>query len=264
MVIIKTESQLKQMFKLIKDANTRLLIINGSGGTGKTTIAETELPTAMHIKGHLTPLKLYIDIFNKKPSYLIVDDVDELFKSKIMTSLLKQLTDSGIEKTLSYASTHAKLNGLPDSFDVSFIKGIVIITNQNIEDTSIATLKALMTRALTVKYEPLMSDVEAIAKKFCKPETIKFFNDYLISTNSLRKFKLLDNLQRTGFNLFEQVDEFDSMLSPTEKSIVYLLSTHSLKEAKKKFNEDNVFTTLMTRIKAKRKEYDEKKKNKVI
>jgi len=265
MVIIKHEEKLKEMFKLVKTGNIRLLIVNGSGGAGKTTTAENELPVAMVIKGHLTPLKLYIDLFNQKPTYLIIDDVDELFKSKIMTSLLKQLTDTGINKTLSYASTHAKLNGIPRSFDASFIKGIVIITNDDLDKTSISTLKALMTRGLTVTYEPCLKEVGRIASTFAKKETLKYFHDFLITSNSLRDYKLIDNLLKANINVFEQLGTFSSLLSPNEQLITWLLQTHTRKESVKLSGLGvDVFNTLLSRCKAKKEDFLNKVREEVL
>jgi len=97
------------------------LLLTGDVGIGKTYILEDYLKgdECILINSHVTPLSLFITLYQHKSSesYIIIDDVLELFKNKETSGLLLSATQTGkLNRTLTYNSTTDKLGEVPSSF----------------------------------------------------------------------------------------------------------------------------------------------------
>lgn len=257
---VKTYTDLEKYVSLLKCPGINLLIVSGRAGTGKTTILNKALQNALILKGHLTPMELYINIYKEKPEFVIIDDVDQLFRSNIMTSLLKQLTDTGVEKTLSYSSSQVVRQGLPREYDISFIKGVAIITNRNMSETTAVHLKAIMNRAIAIDFNPCMLEINNVAKSFVSKQTLNFARDFCLVEVSLRSYTILNAfILNDTMNPLDYIGDIKTTYSDQELRVASLLfQTSNPKEARQLFDNGRNFDVLYSRVKNKRIEYDTK------
>lgn len=111
------------------------LIINGPAGVGKTHAVETFLRQYAQgrykvVKGHMTPLSLYGNLFfHRDPnSILVLDDIDSVFKKIEGVNLLKAAMDTSSVRRINWESSNAlKGVGIPDSFE--FKGNVILISN---------------------------------------------------------------------------------------------------------------------------------------
>jgi len=95
------------------------LLVSGPVGIGKTYSVEQALKNEEYvlINSHVTPLKLYINLYETRNSYLVIDDVLDLFKNKDTNGLLIAATQTGNHpRTLTWHTTSKQLEDIPPSF----------------------------------------------------------------------------------------------------------------------------------------------------
>ena len=122
---------------------SRSLIISGSAGIGKTYSLETKLKRAeesgtidsyKHIKGRLSPLQLYIQLWeNRAPGQvLLLDDVN-VWNDESSVDILKAALDSSDVREVSWMSTlkYLEENEIPNQFE--YEGTIVFISNINFD-----------------------------------------------------------------------------------------------------------------------------------
>jgi hypothetical protein len=136
------------------------LIINGPAGVGKTHAVETFLSQYAKsrykvVKGHMTPLSLYGNLFfHRDPnSILVLDDIDSVFKKIEGVNLLKAAMDTGSVRRINWESSSAlKGVGIPESFE--FQGKVILISNigfSTLRKSSInAHLDALKDRSFNI------------------------------------------------------------------------------------------------------------------
>ena len=137
----------------------RSMIVAGSAGTGKTYEVmkallneEKEDPTFYHktIKGTISPIALYIQLYEARDGVLILDDSDEAFSDQESLQLLKAATESNKTRLVSDTKLSRALeeNGIPQSF--VFNGCVVVLTNTNLEgarQSKAPHYEAIMSRA---------------------------------------------------------------------------------------------------------------------
>lgn len=133
--------------KVLSEAATkgkiRSMIVSGSPGTGKThevmaAIGREEARNPMFyssvIKGTISPVALYIELFNARDGILVLDDSDSAFEDNEALQLLKAATESNANRHISYRKMSSVLEnaGIPNSF---IFKGcVIVLTNTDLED----------------------------------------------------------------------------------------------------------------------------------
>jgi hypothetical protein len=121
--------------KQIAGGTIHSLIVNGPAGVGKTHSVESFLSQYAKgrykvVKGHMTPLSLYGNLFfHRDPNnILVLDDIDSVFKKIEGVNLLKAAMDTGSVRRINWESTTAlKGIGIPDSFE--FKGKVILISN---------------------------------------------------------------------------------------------------------------------------------------
>ena len=121
--------------KELSNGQIHNLIINGPAGVGKTHAVETFLNQYAKgsykvVKGHMTPLSLYGNLFfHRDPnSILVLDDIDSVFKKIEGVNLLKAAMDTSCVRRINWESSSAlKGVGIPDSFE--FKGKVILISN---------------------------------------------------------------------------------------------------------------------------------------
>ncbi|MGL4353098.1 MAG: hypothetical protein ACRCTP_04075 [Aeromonas popoffii] len=125
--------------------NVRGLVVSGAPGVGKTFTFERELKAASeagemgnfcHIKGKLTPLYLFQQLFQNcnEGDVILLDDCDDVFADEVSLNLLKGALDTSDARRITYGSSAKWLedNGIPNTFE--FKGSIAFITNYNFDE----------------------------------------------------------------------------------------------------------------------------------
>lgn len=121
----------------------RSMIVSGSPGTGKTfeVVKAVKARKAKdntfyfhHIKGTISPVALYIELYHARDGVLILDDTDEAFTDNESLQLLKAATESNKERSIAYRKLSMALEseGIPSEFN--FNGCVIILTNTNLEE----------------------------------------------------------------------------------------------------------------------------------
>ncbi len=118
-------ASVESYIKELSQGRLHNLIINGPAGVGKTHAVETFLSQYAKgrykvVKGHMTPLSLYGNLFfHRDPnSILVLDDIDSVFKKIEGVNLLKAAMDTSSVRRINWESSNA-LKGvrIPDNFE---------------------------------------------------------------------------------------------------------------------------------------------------
>lgn len=125
------------------DGHIRALIISGAPGISKTYTLENKLDAALksstiskftHLKGRVTPLQLFIKLFehSNDREVLLLDDVD-VFSDSDSLDILKGALDTGEKREITWASTlkYLEEKGIPQTFQ--FDGSICFITNKDFD-----------------------------------------------------------------------------------------------------------------------------------
>lgn len=123
----------------------RSMIVSGSAGTGKTYEVIKALKSRFsndrsfyyhQIKGTISPIALYIELYRARNGVLVIDDADEAFTDSESLQILKAATESTKSRTVSYRKLSMALEaeGIPQEFE--FEGCVVILTNTNLEESS--------------------------------------------------------------------------------------------------------------------------------
>lgn len=131
----KRYNSVEAFIKQIATGSIHNLIVNGPAGVGKTHSVESYLGQYAKgrykvVKGHMTPLSLYGNLFfHRDPnSILVLDDIDSVFKKIEGVNLLKAAMDTGSVRRINWeSSTALKGIGIPDSFE--FKGKVILISN---------------------------------------------------------------------------------------------------------------------------------------
>jgi hypothetical protein len=127
------------------DRAVRALLVSGTAGTGKTYEVETAMRrkrTAdprffyQHVKGSISPIRLYIELFHARDGVLILDDSDNAFNEPEAMQILKAATESSKRRLVSWMKMSRALEefGIPNEFE--FNGCVVILTNTDLEEGS--------------------------------------------------------------------------------------------------------------------------------
>jgi hypothetical protein len=121
----------------------RAMIASGSPGTGKTYEVLKAMTNRMnehrsfyyhHIKGTISPIALYIELYRARNGVLILDDSDECFMDPESIQLIKAATESNKERKICYRKLSIALEaeGIPQEFN--FEGCVIILTNTDLEN----------------------------------------------------------------------------------------------------------------------------------
>jgi hypothetical protein len=172
------------------DLKIRSMIVSGSPGTGKTF----EVIKAMkaksrenrnfyfhQVKGTISPIALYIELYRARHGVLVLDDADEAFTDPESLQLLKAATESTKSRNVSYRKLSMALEaeGIPQEFE--FEGCVVILTNTNLEEARKqrqSHYDAIMSRAHYIN-AVLETDREKIMRIRHIVTTTKILHDFL-------------------------------------------------------------------------------------
>lgn len=163
MIELNSYEELGKFFQAFRKGNINLLVIESRGGLGKTSLAEKTIPNAKFIRGHATPLSIYLEFHKEQPELVVFDDVETLLKNKRNTTLLKQICDTKPIKTVNYYSTHT-VDGLQIPSTITTGAKVLVLTNELGKQSK--DIVALLTRGHYVKFNPTSDEVMKQIKSF--------------------------------------------------------------------------------------------------
>lgn len=220
------------------------LILEGSGGFGKSTLVESTLvaqkTTFKLIKGYITPLELYHKLVEYRNDIIFIDDCDSIFKNKTSVSILKSALESiNGTRIIQYNSSTNRLHASPsERFNGKIIMSMNEIpknldTNALISrciyhyfDLTYAQKIEIMTEISKLKHPTLSTGERKVVLDF-----IQKHSDASIELN-LRTQKVLEGLytyaKKTGAN-FE--DMAVKQLVADDNIKAYLEVVNKLKSA---------------------------------
>lgn len=215
-MLIKFEllNEYVKSWKKSKDING--LLLTGNPGFGKSWIISKQLKDDEHlvINSHVTPLKLYICLYETRNSYLVIDDVLELFKSPNTCGLLlAALQTNEKDRLISWHTTSNSLGDIPESFNYN--GKLAIICNK-----LPSKLEHLESRCfhyeLNLTYDELIEKIEEVRKakgypkeltKFIIKHTDKYTNPKILNLRLLIKlnslYKESKNWKQIGIHLIK-------------------------------------------------------------
>lgn len=231
---VKTYKELEEYIKMFKKQNIDLLIIKSKAGLGKTFIIKEMMKKEdyVYICTHSTPLKTYINLYENLDFPVCFDDLNSLFTSPIMTSMLKCLAETIKEKELHYETTSKLAKGLPSSFKTK--SNVCILLNQF--DGNNPVLAPLVDRSFYLEFEPSKEEILNKIRKFkSSPKSEKCVLDFIEKNYlKIKKFTLrtyVKALQLYRDNPKKWKKRFMNMVGFDEKLIQYL-------ELKEKYKTD--------------------------
>jgi hypothetical protein len=199
MIPITAYTELEGYIEAFGEGSINLLLIEGTGGTGKTVTTTKTLEKAKkkykYVSGHLTALEFYRILYSHRNGYtFVLDDIDALLRNPIHTSLLKQLCDTKKTKVIQYHTTSSKIEDIPSEFT---IHAPVIILANHISKLS-DDIQALFTRGVHISFAPTPTEIVSRAKKYLgiNKEIIIFAEQHLpvVTTIDLRKLVIANEL----------------------------------------------------------------------
>lgn len=255
-MIIKTYKELKEYLEMFKKQNADLLIIMSKAGYGKTSLLKEVMGKKefVYINTHSTPLKTYLNLFEKRDCPVVFDDLDAIFSSAIMTAMLKSLADTSPIKELHYNTTSKLIGTAPESFKTT--SNVCLLVNEfNVNSPA---LKPIIDRGFFIEFLPtkkeIMGKIRQIAKSQNIAENEKCVLDFFesnyekIENLSLRTY--VKALQLFRDNSENWKEKFMWMIGFDEKVIEYLKLKEKYKNVEDMIKEYKWSRATFFRIKA--------------
>lgn len=227
-MIIKTYNELREYIKMFRKENCDLLIIMSRAGLGKTTELKRMMNKEdyIYVNTHSTPLKTYLDLYNKKDCLVVFDDMDSLLRNHIMVSMLKTLADTSPIKEVYYNTTSSLIGNAPDSFKTT--SKVCIMLNEF--DVHSDTLKPIIDRGFFIEFVPSKEEILNKIKEISKSQSIakkekcvyKFIKEHYQKIENLSLRTYVKALQLFADNPNNWKDKFMQMIGFDEKVIEYL------------------------------------------
>lgn len=227
-MIITTYRELKEYLEMFKKQNADLIIIMSKAGYGKTSLLKEVMgkDDFVYINTHSTPLKTYLNLFEKRDCPVVFDDLDAIFSSAVMTSLLKSLADTSNVKELHYNTTSHLLGNAPESFKTT--SNVCILVNEfNVNNPN---LRPINDRGFFIEFCPSKEEILRKIKEIEKSQSL-IQNEKCVLGFIEQNYQKIENLSlRTyikALQLFRDnpknwKEKFMKMIGFDDKVIEYL------------------------------------------
>lgn len=165
-------ANLKQYVEMVAKGYAHSLLLEGSGGIGKTyevlkTLAECNTDYEF-INSYSTPLEFYQLLHEYNGKTIVLDDFEGVLDTRVGVSILKSALWSATDKRfISYYTTSEKLQ-VPKSFEFT---GRIIFCMNSMQDNP--ELRALITRTLHYTLDFPIEDIKKIIMAIAKGDTCK-------------------------------------------------------------------------------------------
>lgn len=203
---VTTFKRLEEFVTAFAKGSLNLLVIIGSQGISKSRLVVQAVENACLITGHATPFGIYKKLWEFKDKPVVIDDVDELYRSGDGVRLLKCLCSTETVKKVMWCSNVSALKdeGIPKEFETT--SRVCIIANKwKTLDENVA---AVEDRGIVILFEPNPIEVHCrVAKWFWDQEIFDFIAERLASLSklSMRMYYHAWELKMSGINWKEYI-----------------------------------------------------------
>ena len=199
---LSTYADLEKIVTAFARGDLNLLILLGSHGLGKSQIVRRAVTSqACWLQSNSSPFGLYCQLWRNQNRTIVLDDIDGLYSNREGVRLLKSLTQTELQKTVSWQTDAATLarEEIPREFRTS--SRVAIITNE--WKTLNRNVAALQDRGHLVIFEPGPLEVHRrTAGWFWDREIFDFIGErlHLISEPSMRHYVAAWELKQAGID----------------------------------------------------------------
>ncbi len=211
--------------------------IYGDTSTGKTYTIEKLLgDKAKFITTHITPLALYILLYNFSDQVIVLDDLDKLDDS-LIAILKASLWEVNGARRLNWVTTSKILEekGIPNEFEFT---GKIIITSNN--NSTYKKFEPLLARMLVVNQVLTREEFSNIAKKIFDNYEIESFEEFKQTYINLytENLHLRNVLKYCEYYKNQYKDQADKLFTINEPFKFFEVSqVSSVSSLQKKFEE---------------------------
>ena len=200
LVSVPTYDELERYAHAFAAGHLNLLILCGAPGLGKSQCLRRAMAgTACWINGNASAFGIYLQVHEHRHQPLVLDDVDGLYRDRHGIRLLKALCQTDPVKTVSWQTTAARRERVPQQFTTT--SRVAIIANQ--WQALHADVAALEDRGHLLNFAPSALEVHRQAAAwFWDQEVFDFVaaNLQVIDQPSLRTYVLASELKKAGLN----------------------------------------------------------------
>ena len=200
---LSTYRDLEKIVHAFARGDLTLLILLGGPGLGKSRVVHqaTAAQACCWLEGNTSPFGLYCQLWRNQNRPLVLDDLDGLYASRDGIRLLKCLTQTEPQKSVSWYTDAATLarEQIPQQFRTS--SRVAIITNE--WKTLNRNVAALEDRGHVVRFEPSPLEVHVrTAGWFWDQEIFDFIGErlHLIREPSMRHYVVAWELKQAGMD----------------------------------------------------------------
>jgi hypothetical protein len=200
---LTTYAELEKIVHAFARGDLSLLILLGGPGLGKSRVVQqaTAAQACCWLEGNTSPFGLYCQLWRKQNRPVVLDDLDGLYASRDGIRLLKCLTQTEPEKSVSWYTDAATLarEQIPQQFRTR--SRVAIIANE--WQTLNRNVAALEDRGHVVRFEPSALEVHLrTASWFWDQEIFDFVGErlHLIREASMRHYVAASELKQAGMD----------------------------------------------------------------
>jgi hypothetical protein len=176
------------------------LVVVGSPGLSKSQMFRRHLPEgSLYLSGALSAVQLFVQLYRHQDQFVMIDDMDSLFRDPAAVNLEKNLCNTDIEKTLFWNKQNHQLEklGIPTQFTTRSRVCILANTLDHINPN----LAAVLDRGVVVRFEPTFQSMhEEVRTWFTDDEIYEFIGSHrrLISQPSMRYYARALSIKSAG------------------------------------------------------------------
>lgn len=204
-LILRTYAALESYVGAFAQGHINLLILVGPPGLAKSRTVKAILGgDACWIEGNATAFGMYLQLYQNRDRFVVIDDVDSLYSDRNGIRLLKCLCQTEEEKAVAWHSAARSLEkaGIPREF-VTKSRVVIICNDWRTLNRNVA---ALQDRGHVLVMRPAAAEVHAKAAEWFSDEEIMAWfaaNLHRIPEPSLRLYLRAAELRRAGMDWTE-------------------------------------------------------------
>lgn len=154
---------MNDLIKMVLARSANACIVCGPGGIGKTySVLENLVRDEQReghdyviFKGHMSPMALYMSLYDNRDKTIVFDDCDSVMKNEISENLLKAALDTYERRIISWNSR--AMQALADEYDdtFEFTGRVIFISNMSQDNMN----QALVSRSMVLDLNMTRADI---------------------------------------------------------------------------------------------------------